>query len=222
MTQKRAASVRPLVALAWVNVVLHVTGLALAAVGIRPGSPLVPLEGRLAYLAGAHVAWTTAWITWMFCAAALVAFLAVLRHRLGERAVLAQIGLTVAVTGAAFDLFCDSVYLLVLPMLASQPDATALFLTVERVTGIGSLVIANGAYCVAILLFAQALRARQGLTPLTTALGYAVGGCGLLLAGAGFTGVPQHAEWLTPPTMGLFCLWVVLVARSLEPAGRSP
>jgi hypothetical protein len=218
----RFVAVRPLTALAWVNVVAHVAGLALAAVGIRPGSPLVSLEERLGYLAGTHVAWTVAWVTWMFCAGAMIAFLATLRYRLGEQAVLAQLGLTVAVTGAACDLFCDSVYLLVFPMLASWQHPTALFLTVERLTGIGSLVIANGAYSIGILLFARALHARQGLAPFTAGLGYVVGGFGLLLAAAGFTGVPRHAEWVTPPTMGLFCLWVVLVARCLEPAGGCP
>ena len=48
-----------------------------------------------------------------------------------------------------------------------------------------------------------------------------VTGFGLLLSAAGFTGVPWHAMWATPPTIGLFCVWVLLVARSLEPAGRS-
>src|SRR5947209_7278642 len=49
----RNACAQALVALAWLNVAVHVAGLALAAVGIRPGSPAVPLEERLDYLAGA-------------------------------------------------------------------------------------------------------------------------------------------------------------------------
>ena len=44
-------TVRPLMALAWLNVFLHLVALALAAVGMRPGSPLVPLHERLSYLA---------------------------------------------------------------------------------------------------------------------------------------------------------------------------
>jgi hypothetical protein len=47
-------------------------------------------------------------------------------------------------------------------------------------------------------------------------LGYAVGVAGLLLATTGFTGVPWHSQWAAPPTIGLFCIWVVLVARSVE------
>ena len=70
-------------------------------------------------------------------------FLAALTRRLGEGADLARLGLVIAVVGAAFDLFCDSVYIVVLPMIASwRPPPEALFLVVERVTGIASLVIA--------------------------------------------------------------------------------
>lgn len=210
-------------ALAWLNVFLHVVALALAALGMRPGSPLVPLEERLNYLAGTPVAWTVAWVTWMGCAVALIAFLAALTHRLGDHARLAQLGLMIAVVGAGFDLFCDSVYLLIFPMLAAtQPPSETVFLTVERVTGIGSLVIANGAYSVAILLLTPALRDCQGVVRSTLVVGYTVAGLGLVLAAAGFTGSPWHAACATPPTILGFCLWVVLVARSLEPAGGTP
>jgi len=140
----RVFSCRPLVGLAWFNVVMHVVALVLAGFGMRPGSPLVPLQERLAYLAGAPVGWTLAWAAWMVSAAALIAFLAALIHR--KEMPLAKLGLMVAVAGAAFDLFCDCVYLLILPELASwQPPQEALFLTVERTTGIASVVIANGA-----------------------------------------------------------------------------
>jgi hypothetical protein len=159
---------------------------------------------------------------WMFCALALVAFLAVLADRLGKHVRLAQLGLIIAIVGAAFDLLCDSVYLLVLPMLASwQPLPEVLFLTAERVTMIASLVIANGTYSVAILLLTLSMRDGKEAARFTSAVGYAVAGFGLLLATAGFTGLPAHAAWATPPTIGLFCVWVVLVARSLEPAGGS-
>jgi hypothetical protein len=38
-----------------------------------------------------------------------------------------------------------------------------------------------------------------------------------MLAAAGFTYVPWHIAWGTAATIGLFCLWVVLVARGLAP-----
>jgi hypothetical protein len=215
--------VRPLIGLAWLNVLLHLVALALAAAGMRPGTPLVPLDARLSYLAGRPLGWTFGWVAWMACAVALIAFLAVLTRRLGDHARLAQFGLMIAVVGAAFDLCCDSIYLLVFPTLASQPaPAELLFLTVERGTGIASLVIANGAYSVAIFLFTLALQDRPGFGRLTIGVGYAVACFGLLLAAAGFTGVPWHAAWATPPTIGLFCFWVVLVAHSLESKGKAP
>jgi hypothetical protein len=156
----------------------------------------------------------------MLCAVALITFLAVVINRLEDPTGLAPLGLTIAVAGAAFDLYCDAVYILGFPMLASQqPRPEALFLTVERLTGIASLVIANGAYSVGVLFLTLALRGHRGVASWTVVVGYATAGFGLLLAATAFTGVPWHAEWLTPPTIGLFCLWTVLVARGLE-SGR--
>jgi hypothetical protein len=199
------------------NVILHVIALVFALFGMRPGSPLVPLPERLDYLAGAPLGWSLGWATWMLCGAALLAFLAVLVGRLGEHAALARLALMLAVAAASFDLFCDSVFIVVLPALAGAPaPSEELFRTIERLTGIGSLVIANGGYSIAILLVTRALRGPAAL------LGYAVGGFGLLLAAAGFTGVPWHAEWATPPTIGLYCVWVVIVARTFEPGGGRP
>ena len=109
---------------------------------------LVPLGEQLGYLASEPIGWTVGWAVWMSCALALIAFLAAVTWRLGRRARLANLGLTIAVVGAAFDLFCDSIYILVFPGLPSArqfPEERLLFLIVERVTGIGSVVIANGA-----------------------------------------------------------------------------
>jgi hypothetical protein len=208
--------------LAWVNVIAHVVALGFAATGIRPGSPLVSLDARLEYLKDAPAGWTAGWVSWMVCAVLLIAFLATLWNGLRERSHLAQLGLIIAVVGAGFDLFCNSVFVLVFPMLASWPHSTQdLFLLVERTTGIGSLAVANGGYSVAILLFTLALPDRETLGRLTRGIGYAVTGFGLLLAAAGFTGVPWHAAWATPPTIVLYCIWVILVARLVEPNGRS-
>jgi hypothetical protein len=205
--------------LAWANVGLHAVALALAAVGMRPGTPLAPLPERLEYLAGSPAAWVLGWASWMLCAVLLLALLAAVTFRVEEgKRELARLGLTVAVVGAGFDLLCDTVSILVFPMLASwRPPPEQLFLAVEKVTGIASLVIANGYYSVAILVLSTALRGRPGVSPSLTGLGYAVGVAGLARAAAGFTGSPRHAEWATPPTIGLFCLWAVLIARALHP-----
>jgi hypothetical protein len=207
----------PLTILAWSNVLAHLAALALAAIGMAPGTPLAPLAERLDYLAGGPIGWTLGWVCWMLCAVLLVTFLAVVVHRLGADADLARLGLTIAVAGAAFDLFCDSVFIVVLPMIASwQPPSEPLFLAIERLTSLGSLVIANGSYSIAVLLITRALQCRGVTAPGTTMLGYAVGVGGLLLAAAGFTAVPWHAQWATPPTILLFCAWVILVAKSFD------
>jgi hypothetical protein len=208
--------------LAVVNIVLHVIGLLLALVGMGPGTPLVSLPERLDYLSGHPLGWSAGWISWMLCSWVLLAFLAVLTQRLGEGAPLARLGLIVAVVAAGFDLAADSVFIVVLPELAAaSPRNDALFLAVERMTGVVSLVVANGGYSVATLLFTIALSKREGLLRFTVAIGYAVAVCGFLLAGAGFTGVAWHAQWATPPTIGLYCVWTMLVARSLESSTRS-
>src|SRR5689334_20194044 len=56
----QVASMRPvrsLTVLAWWNVGLHLLGLVLAALAMAPGTPLVPLDERLAYLAAAPPGW---------------------------------------------------------------------------------------------------------------------------------------------------------------------
>lgn len=213
----------PVTALAWCSILCHLAGLAFAAVGMSPGTPLAPLPERLNYLAGSPLGWTLGWCCWMLCAILLIAFLVAVTRRLETNADLARLGLVIAIAGAAFDLFCDSVFICVLPMIASwRPVPEPLFLAVERITSIGSLAIANGAYSVAILLINVALREKTGPRPLTIWIGYGVCAAGLVLAAAGFTGSAQHAQWATLPTIGLFCVWQLLVARSLEPSGSRP
>jgi hypothetical protein len=207
-----------LMMLARLNVLLHVVGLVFAASTMSRGTPVVPLSDRLEYLAAAPWAWTVGWATWMVCGVLLVAFLAVVANRLGESNGPARLGLVVAVAGLAFDLYCDSVYIVVLPLIASaQPPAAILFLAVERLTTLGSLVIANGAYSVATLLFSRGLRQHPRVGRGTVWLGYGVGAAGLVLAAAGFTTVPWHIAGGTAATIGLFCVWVVLVARAMAP-----
>lgn len=213
--------VKILALLAWLNVIAHALGLAFAAVAMSPGSPIVPLESRVQYLASKPLGWTLGWSTWMACAVLLILFLVVVYRRLGVTSTLAQIGLSIAIVGAAFDLLCDAVYIYVLPMVAaSKPFPEQLFLAVERSTGIGSLLIANGAYSVALALYSAALHER-GLNRLAVWLGYAVAGAGLTLAGAAFTNSMVHAQWATVLTMGLFAAWVLVVARAFE-TGNTP
>ena len=208
--------------LAWANVIVHVAGLALAAVAIGPGTPLAPLADRVAYLSRAPALWTLSWVCWIGCAALLLLFLNAVARQLGDQAELAKLGVVVACVGAAFDLFCDSTYIVVFPLVtALDPFPETLFLILERLTGIGSLIVANGAYSVAILLVTLALKSSHHVSAAGVNLGFAVVAAGLLLAGAGYSGVPWHAKWATPPCIGLFCLWVVVVSRSFPLVDRS-
>ncbi len=206
---------RPLFVLAWLNVALHVAGLAFAAFGMRPGTAAVPREEQLRYLTSAPQGWVLGWVTWMLCAISLIAFLAVAVNRLSSPAPMAQLGLTIAVVGAAFDLFCDLTYIVTFPWLASTQNHD-LFIVLERLTGIASLVIANGAYSIAILLIAAEMKQSGRVRFVTSLVGTGVFFLGMLLVLAGFTGIPLHAQTATGPTIVLFCVWVLLVARDLE------
>jgi hypothetical protein len=211
---------RPLTRLAWLNVGLHVAGLAFAALGMRPGTPLVGLDERLAYLAGYPLGWSLGWGTWMLCTLALIAFFAALARQLPEHADAARLALILAAAGGAVDLFCDAVYITVLPWLAASysPASEWLFRTVERLATAGGTVVANGLYSIGTLLLTLCLRGRKGLVPGTLGLGYAVFGCGMLLTAAGFLHDAWYLALATGPTIGGFCLWVLWVARSVEQA----
>ena len=204
-----------LMSLAWLNVALHVAGLAFAAVGMRPGTPLVALPERLAYLAGSPWGWSLGWATWMLCALALVAFFATLARHLPGEPVAARLAVVFAAAGAGVDLLCDVLYISVLPMIASWgPAEERLFLTVERVAAAGGLVVANGLYSAGTLLLAWCLRDLPTRAAGAVGLGYAVFASGMVLVAAGFLDAPRLAQVATGPTISLFCVWAVQAGRS--------
>jgi hypothetical protein len=199
---------------AWASIGVHVVGLALAVVGMRPGTPLVPAGERAAYLAGRPLAWSLGWAAWMLCALALVAFLAVLAHVVPQASALLDVAVTLAATGAAIDLTCDTLFITVLPALAAE-GATPLFLAVESGLGAGGVVVANGLYSVAILLASLGLRAAPAVPAVVRALGYATFAAGMLMVAAGFTGHARQLEIATGLTIVPFLAWTLGVARSL-------
>jgi hypothetical protein len=215
--------IRPgiLTLLAWLNVVLHVAGLAFAAFGMSPGTPLVGLDERVSYLAQYPLGWSLGWGTWMLCTLALIAFFAVLARHLPEHRDAAGLAILLAAVGGGVDLLCDVVYIRVLPLIASRysPPAELLFLTVERLAMAGGAIVANGLYSIGTLLLTLCLRRRTGLLPFTVGLGYAVFGFGMLLSAAGFFDETRYLAWATGPTIGSFCLWTLCVAWSVD---RSP
>ena len=206
---------RPLTLAAGLSVGLHLGGLALAVAALRPGTPLVPPAERVAYLAERPLSWTLGWAAWMLCALALVAFLAVLAHVVPEASTVLRTAVMLASAGAAVDLVCDTLYITVLPGLATG-GPTPLFLTVERALGAGGVVVANGLYTIATLLAALGLRARPEMPPVVTWLGYATFAGGMLMVAAGFTGDPRHLELATGAAILPYMAWTLGVARALR------
>ncbi|MBM3993404.1 MAG: hypothetical protein FJ303_04530 [Planctomycetes bacterium] len=204
---------------AWLNVVLHGIGLAFAAIGMRPGTPAVPLAERVDYLAASPLGWMLGWAVWMLCVPAVVAFFAIAAQRLGESAWLGRLACSVVLAAGAIDLCCDTVFLIALPRLAAErPLPESLFLTVERATGAISLIVANGLYTMGTLLMTITLHQRPRVSTWLLAAGYGVTLFGALLAAAGCTGIAWHVEWATGPTLGLFCIFTLLVAHELSAA----
>jgi len=196
-------------------VALHAAGLAVAWLGLRPGSAVVPLAERMAYLAGRPAAWSWGWGIWMLCALALVAYMAALRRVLSGDPFAAQLALVVAATGMAVDLLCDVTQIQILPLAASAgPARPDVFLAFERLASTGGLTVANGLYTIAVLLMNLSLRGVAG-TPARLA-GWVSVVSGLALAAAGFIPSPFLLQTATGLTIGSYCLWTVLVARDLR------
>ena len=202
--------------LAWWNVGFHLTALALTWFFIRPGTPAFDVEARRLYLAAQPHLWSIAWGAWMICALLQVAFYAVLASYLPERRGIAALAVGIACAGAAIDLLCDTIWIVVLPEVAAQGrQAQSLFLVIERIAAAGGLVVANGLYVLAAFLLTRCLRTQPNRVPGTLAMGYGVFLFGILLTVSGFTSSQWLAEAATGPTILCFCAWVVLAARSV-------
>lgn len=208
--------------LLWTNIGVHVAALAFAALGMRPGTPAIPLAERMAFLATAPPGWTLGWGLWMGCAVANLAFIAALASRAPRTAPLAALAVPLAVAGAAVDLIWDTVHIVVLPLLAAQgADAADTFLAVERMAWAVGAIVANGFYSTATLLVTLALAAAGLIPERARRLGVATFGLGLLMCVAGFTGVPFHLEAVSGPTILVFCAWNYTAGEALarQPAG---
>src|SRR5260221_12423458 len=114
----------------------------------------------MTYLAAHPIGWSAAWCVWIGCMFLMVAFTVAAGRRLGAEP-LARLAVIVAVAAGGFDLLGDSLFIVVLPQVASlQPPNEHLFVAVERCTLTLSLVVANGLYSVATLLLTLAASAR--------------------------------------------------------------
>jgi len=208
---------RALLPVAWTNVGLHIAGLVAALLVMRPGTAAFPLPERISYIATHSTAWGLAWTLWILCAVGLTVFVSLLAA-LFSRSFLASLALIFTVAGVAFDITCDLLYAVVFPLAAKQAFSPREYYSqyfpqfelLERGVGIASLVTANGFYSIAILLLTR------GLATSFTArfTGYGTSLWGMVMAVAAVAGSSGLIEVATGPTMLLFCVWSVLLARS--------
>jgi hypothetical protein len=193
---------------AWLNVVVHAVGLGMA-LKMRPGTPLVPLEERMTFLAAAPLGWQLGWAVWALAALALLAYFVILSEYLDSpvrRAALACVAAAIAV-----DLSCDSLQIVLLPMAAH--GQAGIFLLIERAVGLLGTLIANGLYTLAAVLVTFRLR-----RPIDRILGAALGAAGAAMCVGGLLDLPRVIEISTGPTIILYCGWAISLAYSLERA----
>jgi|GEM_PF-1047623 len=208
-------TLRRLEILAWANVVLHALGLIIAWFGLRPGSVVAPLSGRMAYLAGDPAVWRWGWGVFMLCTLVLVGYMAVLERLLPARSTAGRLALVLTASGMAVDLLCDVLQISVLPLAAAAGSSSpALFLAVERLAFTGGATAANGLYTTGVLLMTLRFGDRAGLPArlagyLTVVFGYAMVAAGLIPS-------PAQLQATAGPTLGIYCLWTVLLARDLR------
>jgi hypothetical protein len=191
------------------NVVMHLAGLACAALLLRPGTPLVGELERRAWLTLKPTGWTIGWLAWILCALAIVLFLTLLCRSLRSPSARARTALVMVWLSACVDISCDVAWIAVIPGAASG----ATFLSTEALLSFLGQTIANGLYSVAVLLLALELPGR-----LQRALGAATFASGMAMAVAGVTQDPRLLMWSTGPTIGCFCAWTVAATVSAERA----
>lgn len=207
--QREARRMDRLLALAWLNVVLHLMGLLAAFLWLGPGTPLAPLDERLAYLAARPGGWAAGWTLWACCALALVAFVAEAGPRMARGGPLA---LSLAAAGLAIDLPCDILYVAVLPALAQPGQPTPLFLVLERALSACGTVGANTLYTAAVLLLLGEGWARLG--PLARAAGLFTVAGGAAMAAAGALDSVRGVAAATGPMVVAFSAFVLAYAAA--------
>jgi hypothetical protein len=197
------------------NVGLHLVGLVFALFALRPGSPVVPLDQRVAYLGAHPLGWSLGWSIWILCAAAFVVWLFAL-HGCAESTRLAEFALKAAMGGAIIDVLCDLGQIVLLPdharALFSLADMDS-FLSWERRLSLGGLVVANGLYSLAALVATAAVRRQVPASALLLGVTTFVAGMGLAWAGA--VEAPRLVELATALTFASFLPWTVLVTRAI-------
>jgi hypothetical protein len=201
---------RRLAALAWAAAALHACGLALAVTAMQPGTVLASPAQRTAWLAARPLGWTLGWSVWILCALSLVALLTALNERLAPARAVGTVAVAIAAAGAAIDVFCDALWIAVMPELAAA-GADRVFLAAERALSVGGTVAANGAYSAAVLVFARLLPADWGLSRF---MGLVTAVAGVGLCAAGLAGHAYGVALFSGLTISAFIAWALTLARA--------
>jgi len=201
---------------AWITIVIHALGLVFAVFGLRAGTPLVPLDDRVTYLATWPWPWMIGWAVWMLCAVCLFWFLVLLGCFVPSPHSGSHVAIGLAGVGCAVDLVSETLYIGLLPRLAGGgSERIEQFLLLERVLGASSAIVANGLYSFAVLIMAHSLARRRDWLVGLSWLAWATFVCGMAMVVAGMTGRAEHLELATGPTIVLFCAWIGSVAHCL-------
>ncbi len=204
---------------AWFNAVVHIAGLCFA-LAMRGGTPLVPLDERMAWLASDPLTWKLGWTVWMLAALCVGGLYALLHGALGKPA-LGVWAVALACAGAAIDIFSEIIYITVLPGLAASGQREV-FTAFERAAFGGGCILANGFYTLGCALLTIELK-KRARTPLLLDLGALVTiVCGLAMSVAGVMQSARVLEILTGPTIVGFCLWGLAAARHATTNGGRP
>jgi hypothetical protein len=209
-------SQRPFAFLCWSAAALHACGLALAVTAMQPGTILATPAQRTAWLAARPPGWTLGWTVWILCAVSLVVLLAALNARLRLPSTAAGAAVAAAAAGAVVDVFCDALWIAVVPDLAAGgPDRV--FLAWERALSVGGTVAANGAYSAAVLVF-TVLLPRSAPWGLPRLMGLVTAAAGAGLCAAGLLGQAYGVALFSGLTIGAFVAWALTLARASREA----
>ena len=196
--------------------VLHAAGLVLAVTGMQPGTVLASPAARTAWMAARPPGWTAGWTVWIVCALSLVALLAALADRRPGAGAWGGLAVALAAGGAAVDIFCDTLWITVLPELAAQgPDRV--FLAAERALSIGGNVAANGLYSAAVLVMAHVLPG-TGAWRGPRLLGWLTAAGGFGLCAATLSGGSYAIALFSGLAIAAFIAWALALARMDFPA----
>lgn len=192
---------------------LNALGLVCAVALMRPGAPMLPLDARRAWLAADPPGWTVGWSVWLLAALALVTLFAHLVAALPRGH--GPLALALVSIGAAVDVTCDVLQMIVIPIAAAAPDPTT-FVALDRALWAGGVILGSGLYCVAVAVATHGLARRGRASRALVAACVACGLGGLVWVVAELAHARAVLEPITGLTVGAFVVWALRLARDLE------